>query len=179
MASNLTEAISYYSGGLYRIDLSDSVWHKLQKRIDAAGYTAYEFCHFIVYEGAEAAQLGWKNTMASKKYWGAFLEYKKNRLSEVGLIVRLQRHHAEAWRKYGWNLERILLDEQLEINAVVRLELALYEEEKTGFDPQPVIDKCRDAAEELLLGCPEYLEYSPQVREKHERLDFSKCRFGI
>ena len=177
---DLWESIYYLSGGLYTPPPNEPIWSELNDRIQASGYSGFAYCYWIVHISTirhnSFNALKAKNLMASRNTWERFLKYK----AELPARLRVQTHLDKDILYTAIRHEPIqeaLLASSLEISPVMRIELGLQRQRLGEFDMEPVLVKWGFSAGDALMAMPEYVEYTPRIREKLEDPDVSRFLF--
>lgn len=156
---DLYEAINYYTGDVFKPPVKSDKWHKLTQKIKDSEYTPAEFCYYCVHYllgRMDPSTLMKVNLLLCDSTWEAFNDYKKDREKNIQRTVKSQREIYYKLRKHI-SAEIALMDPQIDLNALVRCDLALLELKR---DPlQKVLNKYKEEAEYLWLGNPEYKNY--------------------
>jgi hypothetical protein len=161
----LASAINEYTGGRFTPDMREEAWQNLAKRLQESKYSAAEFCywvcHFVEPDHAPANHLLLrKHYVASSALWEQFVKFKKTRVQDINLIVKIQREALSTLNKvYGISPEHLLTEGMLTMNPILRVDYALMQLANGRGEYQKVVDKYLDEATYQLKGSPEYLPH--------------------
>lgn len=168
----LHDAVVYYTGAGFHPSSKNPSWVELADWLEAQRYSAYEYCAYMVaHHVKKAAVLRMPSAMAYKKNREAFVAFKLRRIKAMDVIMEMQRDLLMSYLEYGKPLAVVLMDDMVDLNPITRIEEALYEASVLNFDPTAVIAKYLDKANELAAGNPEYLLFTPFIRELGEESD--------
>lgn len=142
----------------------DKLWRKIVPDILSYGISPQHFVktsfEYYLYELKKP--VAWVQSIASSKAVKRYLERQRDRAAELDLLLRLQLDTITVQLANGREMEDIIRDPTLELNAVVRYAFAL----QTGA--LDLIDELREPAEFDLKFEPQYRRFMSQVTGRAE-----------
>lgn len=155
-------------------------WNLIPDLLKQRGISCFEFLYFLVFFGdgrfaefpaqGDRGRLNFQPWVASAARVDEFEAFKKGRTEEVARIVRLQTEQFDNYRRQLGLSPAMLLGDftSLSLNPAVCLNLALRCEVAENLSGLGFVKtRVFDAAVELCLGCPEYLQACAFLRHAH------------
>ena len=134
----------------------------MTNRVEGAGYSLWEYFFWLIHYYKEPEQYDiilMKNLVCSDKLWEPFLEWKADARRFARVQMEIHTEEAQVSSRLR-PLPDVLLDPNIAIGPVARVEIALQTE-----DPQPVIEAYAAAAGDVLRGMPEFIEFAPELKK--------------
>jgi hypothetical protein len=163
---NIYDALIWYAECMNPSREPESRWAVLHKRLEEKGWTGMQFLHFYIYSfsGGSLGKLHHKNYLCCDEVWLEFLKHMDIATDQAKMRTKLQKRQIRDHVEYGYPLKRLLTEKIIDINSLVRIEVALRAKHKDEeFDSQTIIDMFGAQAAELLVGVPSYLPYCPYL----------------
>jgi hypothetical protein len=159
----LANAIAYLTGGSVRLHVhNNTVWSKVAETLQKEGIDPEDYCYFISHHSTNqknTALLVQANRLNSASTIEQYRKHKKEVKGYVPTTIRTQTYCFDSRGAAGMDPTELLLDPLMSFDPIMRIELALRNEDKMQIDTKAILDKYKHKAEYMLYGYPEYKEH--------------------
>jgi hypothetical protein len=165
-SSNLTKAITYFTGGQYTPSgLGD--WKVLDDMLVSKNVNPQEFVYWYCFERttdpAGLAKTNYLSLMKQAANSDEFFAWWQRREDKVRASIKSQLYRVATLRNCGLHLSSIISDDQEDLMASMRVELSL--EYLSADNAAPIIHKYIGKAVQELIGQPLYLKQLPSLEK--------------
>lgn len=170
LAGDLRRACLFHTGHVWAPVITNT-WKQLAMKILASPYSVWEYFFWLVHYSRGPNRfdvLQMTNTVCGEDSWYKFLVWKEdaNRFARVQMELHVDEAKTSSRIR---PLVDVLLDPDLEIGPVARVELALHTD-----DYQQVLLAYAQEAGDVLRGMPEFIEHSPMLKKYLENPDAAR-----